>query len=196
MLCAKSAPDLNFTSEKTLKSMILSSKYRFRAFFTQGSSGMLFWTHFWATWAKFGTSWITFGRFWVLFCPSCALLGASWALLTVFFAHFFDFVFYIDFLSFFLILEGSWEGFGRPKRLQNWDFWCFSAYSLRGRNFSTFLAKIDSEKHVDFWLDFQLSFLYSGTDFALELELETQKIVIFPRENAYFHKTLYFRVRF
>ena len=41
----------------------------------------------------------------------------------------------------------------------------------------------------------QLSFLYSGTDFELELELDIQKTVIFPRENAYFRKTIYFRVR-
>ena len=35
----------------------------------------------------------------------------------------------------------------------------------------------------------------SGTDFELELKPEIQKIAIFLRENAYFHKTLYFRVR-
>ena len=35
----------------------------------------------------------------------------------------------------------------------------------------------------------------SGTDFALELKLEIQKIMISPRENAYFHKILYYRIR-
>ena len=35
----------------------------------------------------------------------------------------------------------------------------------------------------------------SGTDFELERKLEIQKIVIFPRENAYFHKILYYRIR-
>ncbi len=35
----------------------------------------------------------------------------------------------------------------------------------------------------------------SGTCFELELRLEIQKLVIFLRENAYFHKTLCSRVR-
>ena len=34
-----------------------------------------------------------------------------------------------------------------------------------------------------------------GTRFELELKLEIQKLVIFLRENAYFHKTLCSRVR-
>ena len=56
---------------------------------------------------------------------SIPLLGGSWAVLALIFPHFFAFVFNIDFFS---ILEGVWEGFGRPKWFQNRDFWYFLGY--------------------------------------------------------------------
>ena len=95
------------------------------------------------------------------------------------------------------ILEGFWEGFGRPKRSK------IDILSVLGRiffdtlfsiDFCVIFEKTDEEKHMKFRLFFNRLFSYMLAEIAVFHNAGILKISDFPWGNHYFYKISIFAI--
>ena len=116
--------------------------------------------------------------------------GGSWALLALILPHIFAFVFNINFPSFFdtfgRVLGGFWEAKIVQKSRNLLFFWICLSRPYCWSNFVRFLIK-SMAKNIGIFSEFSTRrFINCFLNLLISSMLETSKIVIFPRENAYF----------